>query len=187
MFVVIVALESELSSKCIPAGVQVVHAGVGKINAALATQQAIVRHQPRLVLNYGTAGRISARAHGLLQVQAVIQRDMQTEPLAPRGVTPFSAASARIESGCSGIVCASGDSFVTAPDPWLVAQGVDVVDMELFAVAEACRRQGVAWRGYKFVTDGADEGAADDWQARVGDGEALFLEQLEQVLAEPGG
>jgi adenosylhomocysteine nucleosidase len=183
LIVVIVALESELARRPLPAEAQLIHSGVGKINAALAARDAIDRFRPRLVVNYGTAGAVHSGAHGLLRVSSVIQRDMDAEPLAPRGTTPFGSVPTLIESGEPGICCATGDSFVRAPDGWLKAQGADVVDMELFAIAETCRRAGVLWWACKYVTDSADESAADHWNARVGEGEALFLAALEERLA----
>lgn len=183
MIVVIVALESELARQRLPAEALLIHSGVGKINAALAAAEAIVRFSPRLVVNYGTAGAVHPGAHGLLRIGRVIQRDMDAEPLAPRGTTPFGSVPMTIESGEPGICCATGDSFVRAPDAWLKAQGADVVDMELFAIAETCRRAGVPWWACKYVTDSADASAADDWNARVGSGEALFLEALAGRLA----
>lgn len=183
MIVVIVALESELASQPLPAEAKLIHSGVGKVNAALAASEAIGRFRPRLVVNYGTAGAVHPGAHGLLHVGRVIQRDMDAEPLAPRGTTPFGSVPRMIESGEPGICCATGDSFVCAPDPWLKAQGADVVDMELFAIAETCRRAGVPWWACKYVTDSADESAADDWNARVGAGEVFFLDALARRLA----
>jgi len=185
MMVVIVALESELSRQPMPDGVQLIHSGVGKINAALAAHEAVERHRPTLVVNYGTAGAVHAGAHGLLTVGRVIQRDMDAEPLAPRGVTPFASVPSEIVAPEPGVCCATGDSFVRAPDAWLRAQGVDVVDMELFAIAEVCRRAGVPWWGCKFVTDSADEAAGDDWSTRVGNGESLFLQALARRREQP--
>ncbi len=177
----IVALTHELSSRPLPAGVQLIHCGVGKVNAALAAGAAIARLRPSLVINYGTAGAVSAAA-GLLEVASVLQRDMNTEPLAPRGITPFDATPAELHSGFAGVRCASGDSFVTAIDPWLQQQGVDIVDMELFAIAMACRRAALPWRAFKFVTDTADGDAAEHWNARVGHGEELLIERLGQII-----
>ena len=37
----------------------VIHTGVGKVNAAIKLYEAILLHQPDLVVNYGTAGAIS--------------------------------------------------------------------------------------------------------------------------------
>jgi adenosylhomocysteine nucleosidase len=182
MVVIIVALESELSSQRWGAGVQLVHSGVGKINATLATCVAIARYRPALIVNYGTAGAVSVRAKGLLEVGSVVQRDMMAMPLAPRGVTPFASDAARIDSGRVGVVCATGDSFVTASDPWLSEQQVDIVDMELFAIAKVCRVRGIPWRAFKYVTDGANDKAAAEWSERVGGGEQLFHEQLEALL-----
>lgn len=166
-----------------PAGVQLVHSGVGKINAALAARDALERFGPRLIVNYGTAGALHAGAHGLLTVGRVIQRDMDAEPIAARGVTPFSSLPAEILADEPGVCCATGDSFVRAPDAWLAAQRADVVDMELFAIADVCRRHDVAWWACKFVSDSADHTAGDDWAARVGAGEPLFLRALEQRLS----
>lgn len=184
MILLIVALTHELSSRRLPEGVQLIHCGVGKINAALATSAAIARLRPSLVINYGTAGAVSVAADGLLEVASVLQRDMNTEPLAPRGVTPFDDTPVELRSGFSGARCASGDSFVTAVDPWLQQQGVDIVDMELFAIAMACRRAALPWRAFKFVTDAADGDAAEHWNARVGHGEELLIERLAQIVAE---
>ncbi|HMD59457.1 MAG TPA: 5'-nucleosidase, partial [Steroidobacteraceae bacterium] len=72
----IVALESELSRRTLPAGVTVRHSGVGKVNAAIATVNTILNDRPALVINYGTAGRIRQGLAGLVEVARVIQRDM---------------------------------------------------------------------------------------------------------------
>ncbi len=166
-----------------PAGVQLLHSGVGKINAALAAREAVERYRPALIVNYGTAGAVHAGAQGLLSVGRVIQRDMDAEPIAPRGVTPFSSLPAEILAGEPGVCCATGDSFVRAPDAWLRAQHADVVDMELFAIADVCRRHGVPWWACKYVTDNADDTAGDDWAARVSGGEPLFLQALQRRLS----
>jgi len=178
MLLVIVALEDELSRQPLQPGVVLEHCGVGKVNAALATAEALRRHAPRIVVNFGTAGAVRAGLHGLVEATRVRQRDMLAVPLAPRGVTPFDVRPSEFANGRAGLCCGSGDSFVTAADPWLAEAGIDVVDMELWGIASACERAGVPWRAWKYVTDQADEGAADDWQARVGEGERLFLAQL---------
>jgi adenosylhomocysteine nucleosidase len=182
MIVVIVALESELSSQRWGADVQLVHSGVGKVNATMATCEAIARYSPSRIVNYGTAGAVSGRAGGLMEVGRVIQRDMMAMPLAPRGVTPFSNDAPAIESGVGGVVCATGDSFVTEPDQWLIDQQVDIVDMELYAIAQVCRVRNLPWSAFKFVTDEANDSAAAEWSKRVGGGEALFRAQLQRML-----
>jgi len=61
---------------------------------------------------------------------------------------------------------------------------VDVVDMELFAIAAVCRRLQIPWRSFKFVSDSADENAAEDWQGNVDRGAASFLAQLERLRTD---
>jgi adenosylhomocysteine nucleosidase len=56
---------------------------------------------------------------------------------------------------------------------------VDVVDMELFALATACHRHGVAWRAFKFITDDANEEAHTDWSTQVHLGRQLFRDWLD--------
>jgi adenosylhomocysteine nucleosidase len=181
MIVVIVALESELSSQRWGSDVALVHSGVGKINATLAACEALARYRPSLMVNYGTAGALSGRAHGLVEVARVIQRDMLAMPIAPRGVTPFASEAPAIESGQAGLVCATGDSFVSSSDDWLGEQQVDIVDMELYAIAHVCRARQVPWRAFKYVTDAADDQAAAEWSGRVGGGEALFAQALARL------
>ena len=181
---ILTALESELNAAAAPADVKVVYCGVGKVNAALHTTAAILAHRPRAVINFGTAGKIDPSHDGLLEVAAVIQRDMAAMPLAPRGVTPLvnqEQQPARLESGYPGVLCGTGDSFVTAADEWLLEQKVDLVDMELFAIARVCKHFGVPWRAFKFITDAADENAADHWNENVAGGEDLFWEVMKDI------
>ncbi|MDQ8727258.1 5'-methylthioadenosine nucleosidase [Bradyrhizobium sp. LHD-71] len=179
---VLAALRNELSPARAPKGVDVIYTGVGKVNAASITTGALLASRPSLVVNYGTAGGIAEGLHGLLEVARVIQRDMVAEPIAPRGVTPFSDDPLALETGFGTITCGTGDSFVTAGDPWLAANGVHVVDMELFAIAHVCHKHAVDWRAFKFISDFADSNAADHWQENVAKGEALFWEKLREIL-----
>jgi adenosylhomocysteine nucleosidase len=179
---VLTAIDAELDPARAPAGFQVVFTGVGKINTAITTLLALQKHQPRLAINYGTAGKINASLHGLYQVAHVIQRDMMAMPLAPRGHTPFGSGLDRLSSGDDGVTCGTGDSFVTATDPWLVENKIDLVDMELFAIASVCVHQNVPWRAFKFITDDANDFAAEHWTANVADGQTLFWEAMRKLV-----
>ncbi|WP_034296202.1 5'-methylthioadenosine nucleosidase [Herbaspirillum sp. RV1423] len=179
---ILTALASELNGATAPAGVDVIYTGVGKVNAASTATAAILQHQPQLVINFGTAGKINPNVDGLLEIASVIQRDMLAIPLAERGVTPLSDEPSSYASGHGDARCGTGDSFVTAGDAWLTAQGVDVVDMELFAIAHTCHRYGVPWRAFKFITDTADDNAADHWNDNVHRGADLFWERLRTML-----
>ena len=169
---IVTALKAELE---LPG---VLYTGVGKINATWCLSRHFTQQRPGLVINYGTAGGLNRGVSGLVEVSKVIQADMMAEPLAPRGKTPFDDTPHIYESGQPGVVCASGDSFVTSVDPWLLDQGVDVVDMELFAIATVCHREGVPWRAFKFVSDYANEESGSDWQSNVHRGREAFMAVL---------
>lgn len=178
---IITALESELKRAALPSGVEIVYSGIGKINAAMTSFKAIQQYSPKRILNFGTAGKIKPELHGLLEIGRVIQRDMVAEPLAPRGSTPFCPRPQEYLS-TGQYSCGSGDSFVTAHDSWLHSQGVDVVDMELFAIAAIAYEHKIPWQSYKYITDDANESSGDDWQAKVHHGQELFLEKLQEAL-----
>ncbi|MFN9644394.1 MAG: 5'-methylthioadenosine nucleosidase [Cyanobacteriota bacterium] len=159
----------------------VLHTGVGKLNAAYALTRQLQRSRPKLVVNYGTAGGLNPSLAGLVEIRRVLQVDMEAEPLAPRGQTPFSPGPFQLDSGTDGVVCGSGDRFVTAVDPWLLQHGVEVVDMELFAVAYVCQQEGIPWRSFKYISDHADRDSETSWQAHVQAGQDLFLLRLGEL------
>jgi adenosylhomocysteine nucleosidase len=106
---------------------------------------------------------------------------MDAEPLLPRGKTPFCPKPQEYLS-TGQFLCGSGDSFVTAHDPWLHSQGVDVVDMELYAIAAIAHDHNIPWQSFKYITDDANESSGEDWQARVHQGQELFLDQIKDIL-----
>ena len=159
----------------------VLHTGLGKLNAAYALTRELQRRRPKLVVNYGTAGGLNPSLAGLVEIRRVLQVDMEAEPLAPRGQTPFSPDPFQLDSGVEGVVCGSGDRFVTAVDPWLLQHGVEVVDMELFAIASVCQREGIPWRSFKYISDHADRDSETSWQSHVQAGQDLFLQRLGEL------
>lgn len=177
----ITALPMELGHDKLPDHVRVVYCGVGKINATMATLHAIRKFAPARILNFGTAGGINAALSGLVDIARVVQRDMIAEPLIPRGRVPFCERPHELLSGRGVHTCGTGDSFVTSHDPWLHKQQIDVVDMELFAIAAVAHDHGIPWMSFKYITDGANDAAGDDWHARVSHGEALFLAKLREL------
>jgi adenosylhomocysteine nucleosidase len=179
---IITALESELKRESLPSGVEIVYSGIGKINAAMTSIKAIHQYAPKRILNFGTAGKIKSELQGLLEIGKVIQRDMDAEPLAPRGSTPFCTRPQEYVS-TGQFICGTGDSFVTGHDSWLHSQGVDVVDMELFAIAAIAHEHHIPWQSFKYITDEANESSGEDWQAKVHHGQDLFLNQIRDILS----
>ena len=179
---VVIALAAESDGVFEAAGVPTLYCGVGKVNAAITLTRELSRYaqalQPRpLVVNFGTAGSRVHAAGSMVACHEFIQRDMDVRGLGfALGVTPFDALPPTLQfapvfTHLVPAVCGSGDSFATAQTE--VECGV--VDMEAYALAKACRLTGTAFACAKYVTDGADHGAADDWQNNMRKAAAEFL------------
>jgi adenosylhomocysteine nucleosidase len=165
--VVVAALESEYFSIQDPIK-KIFYTGIGKINSARLTTELILAFKPDLILNVGTAGCLRKNLLGeVFGIKEVIERDMVAEPLAPRGTVPLSDQPPMLESNFGTARCATGDSFVTAKDQWLLDNHVDLVDMELFAIAKVAAHYEVEWKSIKFASDLADENAAEHWNDSV--------------------
>ena len=175
---VLTAIDDELHKPRAPDGVEVIYTGVGKVNASSGATLALLVLRPTLVINYGTAGKIDQKLGGLVEVAHVVQRDMMAMPLVPRGSTPFSPNLDRLSSGHGSVTCGTGDSLVTDEDPWLAENGIDIVDMELFAIAHVCQRHSIPWRAFKYLTDDFD---AEYRTSDVAEGQNLFWDAMKKL------
>ena len=158
----------------------VIHTGVGKLNGAIKTYQAILQYQPDLVINYGTAGGLTKNAIGLVEVGTFVQRDMDVRALGfDRGVVPFSGKDLPKKQG---LVLGTGDNFVTNAHQALEGLDIalDLVDMEGFAVKEVCDFLHTQFKSYKYISDSADKDAKNDWERTLADGVKAFSEFLDQ-------
>lgn len=178
--VIIIALEQEAPS--LAGHPNVFFCGVGKVNAALAAAQLIERYKPQRVINFGTAGGITVGT-GLHQATRFVQRDMQCSGLGFQpGETPYDDQEVILEIDRHGLICSSGDNFVTDRDLEIPA---DLVDMESYAIAKACVTARVAFLCYKFVTDQANPDAYQDWSQLVSAGQSYYCDVLESLGINP--
>jgi adenosylhomocysteine nucleosidase len=53
--------------------------------------------------------------------------------------------------------------------------------MELFAIAHVCQRHSVRWRALKFITDDANDFAAEHRSANVAEGQELFWDAVKKL------
>ena len=187
---VAMALPAEGAGRFEAAGVSVLYTGVGKVNAAIALTRRLAEFacdgsRLPLVLNFGTAGSARLPARTLVACRRFVDRDMDVGALgfAP-GVTPFDELPPILEFPVAfpelpDAVCGSGDSFAT------VDHGVacDVVDMEAYALAKACRIAGAPFACAKFVSDGADQHAAEHWKANVAGAADRFLALYRDIVS----
>lgn len=182
-FLIIAALKDETKHHLDEIGVPVLYTGVGKVNAAyfLTKELARLRAQERLpkaVFNFGTAGSSVFRTHELVECTRFVQRDMDVTPLGfAYGVTPFEDIPHLLEvpkrlSRLATGLCGSGDSFETGT----AKMHCDVVDMEAYALAKVCHLESVSFMSVKYITDGCDQNAHNDWNENLHKAASSFVE-----------
>ena len=174
------------------AGIAVLYTGIGKVNAtyALTRRLAAYTHAARptpQVINFGTVGSRRHPTGTILECNAFVQRDMDVTGLGvPLGVTPFEEIPARLEfppifDQLPRGACGSGDSFVMSE----AALECDVVDMEGYALAKVCWMERVAFTSVKYVTDGADHAAGQDWHSNLKLAADQFLALYRKLIHQP--
>ena len=163
----------------------VLYTGVGKVNATYELVNHLVKIQdvPKLIINYGTAGSRKIKKKTLVDCTKFVQRDMDVTGLGfMRGETPFeSDPPLMLDFGITPLnnikrraTCGSGDSFVEDRTQYYG----EVVDMEAYALAKVCYLKDIAFVSFKYITDGADEQAHEDWEANLADGIEVFKEKV---------
>ena len=166
---IIVALEDECPKDLIEDW-RVVYSGVGKVNSLISLSRTISEERPKTVINFGTAGSTDPSLQGLKEVTTFKQRDMDVRPLGFKvGETPYDDIN-DISLGRSGLSCGTGDNFVSS------TQNIDtdLFDMEAYAIAKFCLLNELEFYCYKFVSDNANDEAAEDWKNNVSKGAKEF-------------
>ena len=173
---IIIALKEELPRNLLPE-FNIEYCGVGKINATYKALEIISKYEPKLIINFGTAGSLRKNLFGLHEVSHFFQRDMDATALGFKiGVTPFEERSV-IDFGRTGLSCSSGDNFVSSP-PELKT---DLVDMEAYAIAKVCVLKNVQFMCFKYVSDNADENASKNWKANASLGATAFKDMVKNL------
>jgi len=175
----IVALPMEIPMEDWDSRSRIIYSGVGKINASIKLVEAVQIFKPELVVNLGTAGSIRSEIVGTVEVDTVIERDFDAFPLCDRGLIPFEEGNNRYFSDYEGVVCASGDSFVRESDTYLKLMKVDIVDMELIAIARVCNKFNIPWRSFKFISDYIGQNIEHQWHGGVVKANKALIEKFD--------
>ncbi len=161
---VLVVSATKAEAAHLPTEMPLVLTGIGKVEAATATTEAIAALRPELVLNVGTAGALRPGLTGLFLPSTVLNHDYSADAI--RALGHDAVDEIGLPDG-DGTVLATGDLFVTDPAVRAgLAERAHLVDMEGFAVARAAQRAGVPCRLVKIVSDAADDSALE-WNAVV--------------------
>lgn len=143
--------------------------GIGKLSAAYKLMKAIADERPGIIVNLGSAGSTSFDRGIVVCCTKFVQRDMDVRPLGyAKFETPFSGELPVLEYGlqAAGLplgICGTGDSFEIAH----VNTEYDVIDMEAYPLAYIAKRENIPFLCLKYISDGANGAAAEDWLASV--------------------
>ena len=171
----------------------ILYTGVGKVNATYALTKRLswegsINYESRktLVVNYGTAGSRKIKKGQLVDCTKFIQRDMDVTGLGfMRGETPFEKEPPLMLESKSDFnpigryaTCGTGDCFVEDKSQYYG----EVVDMEAYALAKVCHNYDIPFISFKYITDGADEQAHEDWEKNLVDGIEVFENKILKEL-----
>ena len=143
--------------------------GVGKVNATYELTKAIHQKKPDLIVNLGSAGSSAFKKGDVVCCTQFVQRDMDVSGLGyERYVTPYTNIPSVLQYGLQmesfplGI-CGTGDNFEMGH----TETKYDVVDMEAYAIATIAMKEKIPFLCLKYISDGADDNAAEDWPVLV--------------------
>jgi adenosylhomocysteine nucleosidase len=189
---IVMALEVEAQGLFHARGTDVLFTGIGKVNATYELTRRLAaersRGQKPLVVNLGTAGSRNFKRGSVVACRRFVQRDMDVTGLGfALGHTPFEThVPAELEfpeyfPELPHGVCGTGDRFESHSEALLW----DVIDMEAYALAKVCFREGLPFASVKYITDGADGSAGVDWNASLPVAAREFIRVYEELLARP--
>ena len=172
------ALESEAAKEFTDCNTLIT--GIGKVSAAYALTKSIAQHKPAMIINLGSAGSNTFSKGTIVCCTQFIQRDMDVRGLGFQlyetplsGIDPVLQYGLQIEGLPQGI-CGTGDSFDMNHD----VTAYTVVEMEAYPLALIAQKENIPFLCLKYISDGADGSAADDWNELVHKAAVAFRELL---------
>lgn len=138
--------------------------GIGKVNAALATQYLIDRFSLKSIINFGTAGGLKPeiKVADVYVIKKCAQYDFDLSELdpVPRGYIQdydtvfFDTKTDKLDFLPKAIL-ASGDRFSDSPVDYdeIIKMGANVKDMEGGAIGQVCKANNIPLYVIKGITD----------------------------------
>jgi len=143
--------------------------GIGKVLAGYNLMKHLEKNKPGIIVNLGSAGSTFFPKGSVIGCNKFIQRDMDIRALGYKKYeTPFSGEDPVLEYGylpqnLQQGICGTGDFFETDH----VNTEYNVIDMEAFPLALIAKKEGIPFLCLKYISDGADGAAAEDWLVSV--------------------
>lgn len=160
--------------------------GVGKVNATYALTKEIAVRQPDAIINLGTAGSTTFNRGTVVCCTNFIQRDMEVSALGfEKFQTPFEPIPIVLNNGIEienlplG-TCGSGDQFEIEHTNC----EYDVIEMEAYALAKVALQENIPFICLKYISDGADGNAVQDWSLEIKKASIALRNALDYVFSE---
>jgi adenosylhomocysteine nucleosidase len=181
VFIVAVADEVEIQGNILDT--PVIFSGIGKINATIAAMTALHSGYNEII-NIGSCGSLHLPVGDIVKVGLTYQ-DLDATPLSEYGETPFEVASKQIILDIkSPYTCFTTDYFYdnTQLSKYSsyyleMVKECSIFDMECFSIAKVCKRFGIKFSSYKWVSD---SGEHSDWKENC----KIGFEKIKVILNE---
>ena len=186
----VIACKEESNGLLEKLGIDIIYTGVGKINATYNLTKAIYERKAqnklsKFIINVGSCGSKKFKKGQLVSCNRFIQKDMDCRAFGYKiGETPSDIFGQFIENenflkDLPQATCASGDKFETEE---CKIEGVDVVEMEAYALARVCKIENINFISIKYITDGLNEEGGNDWDKNVLNCSESFYNYLEKMV-----
>ena len=147
----------------------VLFTGIGKVQDSYALTKSLATQHPKLIINLGSAGSTHFPKGTVVNCRQFVQRDMNVCGLGfDRYETPLSGlpkvfAYGELFEGLPQAICGTGDQFEMEHTDSIYT----VVDMEAYVLAYIAQQEKIPFLCLKYISDGADDNAAEDWSEQV--------------------
>lgn len=154
--------------------------GIGKVNAAIKTTALIAKHNPDIVINFGSCGNLKQYEKGtVLEVNKTVN-DFEAFGIEDNTVSIPNTGFLTVKDQ---VTCFTTDTFFDAAItdytlPYLDnIRNCDIVDMESYSIVESCLHANKIVYCYKWVSD---DGDSSSWEENA----ALGFNKFKQLLHE---
>ena len=159
---------------------EIFEVGVGKVVSTVNTTRLIEDLKPDLVVNFGSVGNLKDYNIGELIEVGEVFNDIDARPFAEYGDTPFANVSS-IKLSDSDWKCFTTDCFYHSKNDysdgyWSMIKSCDIVDMELYGIAYACKSYGIPLKSFKWISDNGD---SSKWRENAMNGFHKFKREME--------
>ena len=145
---------------------QLVFTGIGKVNAGYYLMKYLSVNKPDIIVNLGTAGSTAFRRGDVICCTQFFKTPFSDDDV----VLDYGIDIDNLQKG----ICGTGDSFETEHNTDLY----NVLDMEAYALALIAKREQIPFLCLKYISDGANDDAVEDWTQEVNKASKILREVI---------